>query len=430
LTIPDGCHHNEAIPPPAAPPIPVSHPVQREVTDYVDFTGRTDAVQSVSIRARVTGYLEEMPFQEGREVAKGDTLFTIDPRPYQAQYNQAVSQVNVNEASLQLARATLARDEAVNKTAPGAVSLQQLDTDRATVLVAEAQLQAAKANRDVYKLNLEFTKVTSPIDGMVSRYFFTRGNLVIQDSTMLTTVVSLDPIYAYFELDETTLVRIRQGINSGRIQRYKDRSDIPVYMGLQGEDGYPHQGAYNFINNVVNPSTGSIATRAKFDNPKPAEGVRLLSPGMFVRIHLPIGQPHNALLIIDRAISSDQGIRFVYVLDKDNKAQYRKVTTGALQPDGLRVIEKSTKPGEGLQPDDWVVVGGLPQVRPQMKVQPDRQPMPTLGPELPTESSGVLPPRSPTAPAGTAASTSAPKPLGSSSEPAKAKPEDSGKAGP
>jgi multidrug efflux system membrane fusion protein len=350
-------------------------------------------------------------------VAKGDTLFTIDARPYQAQYNQAVSQVDVNDASLKLAQATLARDEAVLKTAPGAVSAQQIDTDRATVLVAQAQLEAAKANKEVYKLNLDFTKVTSPIDGMVSRYFFTRGNLVIQDSTLLTTIVSLDPMYAYFDLDETTLDRIRQGINSGRIKRYKDRSEIPVYFGLQGEDGFPHQGKFNFINNIVNPSTGSIAARAIFDNPKPAEGVRLFSPGMYVRVRLPIGQPYKAMLVIDRAIASDQGIKYVYVLDKDSKAQYRKVTTGPLQPDGLRVIEASTKPDEGLRKDDWVVVGALPQVKPQMKIQPDQQPMPTLGGELPAESLGA-PPAATAAPA---ASSAGPAATG-------AKPRDSGKA--
>src|SRR5262249_19179066 len=142
----------------------------------------------------------------------------------------------------------------------------------ANVLVAQAQLQSSRANEQVYKLNLGFTKVESPIDGMVSRYFYTRGNLVIQDSTLLTTIVSLDPIYAYFDLDETTLVHIRQGINSGRIKRYRDRSEIPVYLALQGEDGFPHQGSFDFINNAVNPSTGSISTRAKFDNPKPEPG--------------------------------------------------------------------------------------------------------------------------------------------------------------
>jgi multidrug efflux system membrane fusion protein len=422
-----GCRQNEAGPSATGTvPIPVSQPVRRQVTDYVDFTGQTDAVESVNVRARVTGYLETMPFQEGREVTKGETLFTIDARPYKAQLDQQESQVKVNEASLNLAKATLARDQKVNQDAPGAVSQQQVDQDQAALLEADARLKASKSSTEVYKLNLEFTKVTSPIDGMVSRYYFTRGNLVIQDQTLLTTVVSLDPMYVYFNLDETTRTRIVQGVVSGKIINYKDRSQAPVYFGLQGEDGYPHQGNFDFINNVFSPSTGSVSSRAKVANPKivnpnATQGVRLLMPGMFVRVRLPIGQPHDALLVIDRALSSDQGIKYLYVLDKNNKAQYRKVTTGALQPDGLRVIET------GLQPDDWVVVSGLQQVRPQMVITPDRQPMPTIGGSIATETSPGAPGPS-AAPTGPAPSGSAP--AASSAPPASARakgPNDSGK---
>jgi membrane fusion protein, multidrug efflux system len=369
-----GCVPNQAPASPSAnvPAVPVSQPVQREVTDYVDFTGRTDAVETVSVRARVTGYLVKIPFKEGAEVKQGDLLFEIDPRPYQAQLDQAEGQVDLNEASLKLAKTTYERDRAIANSVAGGVSRQQIDQDLAAVDEASARLRAARASTEVFKLNLEFTKVTSPIDGMVSRYYYTRGNLVNQDQTLLTTVVSLDPMYAYFDMDEPTLLRIRRAVNEGRIKRVKDRSEIPISMGLPGEDGYPHRGNFNFINNVVNPSTGSVSVRGKFDNPKPEEGTRLLMPGMFVRIRLPIGQPHPALLVIDRALSSDQGLKYVYVLDADNKAQYRRVKTGPLQEDGLRVIE------DGLQPGDWVVVGGLQQVRPRMQIQPDRTPMPSL----------------------------------------------------
>ena len=374
-----GCQDMVLSPPSSsAPVVPVSRPVQRKVTDYADFTGRTDAVETVSIRARVTGYLQTMRFREGSEVKQGDLLFEIDPRPYQAQLDQAQGQVEVNEASLKLAIATYGRDIAVAKSVAGAVSKQQLDQDLAAENEAAARLKSAKASTEVYKLNLEFTKVISPINGMVSRYFYTRGNLVNQDQTLLTTIVSLDPIYAYFDMDEPTLLRIRQGINEGRVERVKDSSEIPVYLGLQGEDGYPHRGNFNFINNVVNPSTGSVSARGKFDNPKSDKGIRILMPGMFVRIRLPIGQPHAALLVIDRALASDQGLKYLYVLDADNKVQYRRVRIGALQEDGLRVIE------DGLAADDWVVVGGLPQVRPRMQIQPDRQPMPSLASNAPT----------------------------------------------
>jgi multidrug efflux system membrane fusion protein len=373
---PLGCRHNQAGPPAAAPPaVPVSLPVERDVTDYVDFTGRTDAVTTIGIRPRVTGYLTESPFKEGTEVKKGDVLFQIDPRPYQAQLDQAQAQVALNQASLKLAQATLERVRPLVGT--GAASRQELDEDVAAVNEAEARIKASQAAVEVYKLNLEFCRVTSPIDGVVSRFYYTVGNLVSQDQTLLTTVVSPDPMFAYFDMDEPTLLSIRRAINDGRIKVPSDRADIPILMGLQGEDGFPHKGNFNFINNVVNPSTGTIAVRGVFANPKPANGSRLLSPGMFVRIRLPIGQAHPALLVIDRAVGSDQGLRFVYVVDSDNKVQYRRVTTGPLQDDGLRVIES------GLEKGERVVTGALQQVRPRMEVSPDEQPMPTLQGQAP-----------------------------------------------
>jgi multidrug efflux system membrane fusion protein len=201
-----GCRPKEAAPPSSgAVPIPVSQPVRRQVTDFVDFTGQTDAVESVNIRARVTGYLETMPFQEGREVTKGATLFTIDARPYKDQLDQQESQVKVNEASLNLARKTLARDKKVNEDAPGAISQQQLDQDQAAVLEADARLNASIASTEVYKLNLEFTTVKSPIDGMVSRYYFTRGNLVIQDHLLRTARRGEFPAPGQFRLHQQRL---------------------------------------------------------------------------------------------------------------------------------------------------------------------------------------------------------------------------------
>jgi multidrug efflux system membrane fusion protein len=225
---------------------------------------------------------------------------------------------------------------------------------------------------DVYKLNVEYTKVTSPIDGQASRYYLTPGNLVNQDQTLLTTVVSLDPMYVYFELDEPTLLRVRNAINEGKIQRSPE-GQHPLFMGLQGEEQFPHAGTVNFVNNQVNPATGSISVRGVFANPLPKDGSRLLSPGMFVRVRLPIGQPRPALLIIDRAISSDQGLKYVYVLDSKDEVEYRRVVTGPLQEDGLRVIT------QGLNPSDRVVVGGLQQLRARMKVRPEPVPMPSFG---------------------------------------------------
>ncbi len=380
--------------------VPVARPVQREVTDFADFTGRTDAVNSVNIIPRVTGYLVQMPFKEGSEVKKDDLLFEIDPRPYQAQLDQAKAQVVLYHASLELAKSTLARYEALDRSTPGAVSKQALDQYEATVVEAQARVESQNKTLEVYRLNKEFTRIVSPIDGQVSRYYLTLGNLVNQDQTLLTTIVSLDPMYAYFDMDERTLLNIRKAVAEGKIVRRADGESIPLLMGLENEDGFPHQGTINFVNNQVNSTTGSITLRGVFANPSPAAPAgaaassagppkkqgptgaagpakisrpipRLLSPGMFVRVRLPIGQAHQAVLMIDRAIQSDQGLKYVYVVDAQNKVQYRRVTTGALQEDGLRVVS-------GVGPDDRVVVGALQQVRPRMEIKPEEGPMPSL----------------------------------------------------
>jgi multidrug efflux system membrane fusion protein len=346
--------------------------VEREVTDYVDYTGRTAAVQALDVRARVTGYLIQMPFKEGAEVKKGDLLFEIDPRPYQDMYDAAKAQLALAEANLRLARVTYERDRVIAARDPGGVSQQQLDQDLAQQQQAQANVGVARANLATAQLNLEWTRVTSPIDGMVSRYYYTLGNLVVQDQTLLTTVVSVDPIFAYFDADENTIIRIRTAINEGKIKPPPNTDAIPLLMSVGAEEGFPHQGHISFVNNTVNPSTGTLAVRGTFDNPKPPNGRRILSPGMFVRIRVPIGQAHPALLVADRAIGSDQGLRFVYVVDAEHKVQYRRVSTGALQEDGLRVVE-------GVSKDDWVVVGALQQVRPRMEVQPEEMAMPAFG---------------------------------------------------
>src|SRR5262249_50747940 len=247
LTAAGGCQSNRPRVAPSEPPVvPVSQPVPREVTDYVDFTGRTEAVHSVDIRPRVTGYLVKMPFREGSEVKAGDLLFVVDPRPYRAQLDQAHSQVDLYKASLKVARTTLARDLAINARVPNSVSQQQLDQEQAMVDEAEARVRAFEKSTELYTLSHEFTRVVSPIDGQISRYYLTLGNLVNQDSTLLTTVVSVDPMYAYFEMDEPTLLRSRRAVNEGKVKLPQDRTRLPVFMGLQGEDGFPHEGTVNF----------------------------------------------------------------------------------------------------------------------------------------------------------------------------------------
>jgi membrane fusion protein, multidrug efflux system len=385
-----GCTRGPAKPVAPEPvTIPVSLPVEREVTDYVEFTGRTNAVQSVDVRPRVTGYLVKIPFKEGADVKAGDLLFEIDPRPYQAQLDQATGLVNLYQAQLKLAKINYARDRAINVRAAGSVSQQQLDQDLATEEEANARVKSYENNRETYQLNLDYTQVKSPIDGHVSRYYLTVGNLVNQDQTVLTTVVSQDPMHAYFDMDEPTLLKVRRAVNDGRIKRLQPGEVAPVLMGLQGEEGFPHEGTINFVDNQVDPTTGSILVRGVFPNPKPETGVRLLSPGMFVRIRLPIGSPRKALLVIDRALGSDQGLKYVDVVDEKGEVQYRRVTTGLLQEDGLRVISSGLKPGE------LVVVGGLQQVRPKMKVQTEKVPMPSLALPDPSTSKDSNPPAAP-----------------------------------
>lgn len=354
------------------PVIPVSKPVEREVTDFVDYTGRTNSKNNVIIVARATGYLVKIPFKEGADVKKDDLLFEIDPKPYQAQLEAAEAQVALTEASLKYAKATNERFKELAKKQKGAVSERELDQYQAQEDQGVANLKLAKSNLESAKINLEWTKVKAPIDGHISRYYLTLGNLVNADVTQLTTVVSMDPMYVNFDMDEPTLLRIKRAINEGRIMPPKEGADMPVLVGMQGEDGFPHHGTINFFDNQVNPGTGSISVRGALANPKPDEGTYLMVPGMFVRVRLPIGQPQKELLVIDRAVTSDQGLKYVYVIDADNKVEARRVTLGPRQEDGLRVI------AQGLSKDDWVLVGGLQQVRPRMTIQTEQVSMPSL----------------------------------------------------
>ena len=376
------------LPEATVPVIPVSKPVEREVTDFADYTGRTDAVVNVSVRARVTGFLMKMPFEEGAEVTKGDLLFEIDPRPYQALVDQAASQVILNQAQLKLVKATYERDKEL--LASSAVSAQQLDQDKAAVDEAEARIKVSQASLDTAKLNLSFCQVRAEVSGRVSRYYYTLGNLITQDQTLLTTIVSMDPIYAYFDVEQRTFQKIggnakakaaaapekapapKPADGPAPVAKAPEKKPQPVYMALEGEEGFPHAGVVNFMNNQVNPSTGTVAFRGVFRNAGTETGEWQLIPGMFVRIRLPVGEGHRAQLVIDRAINSDQGQKFVYVLDAENKVQYRAVKVGSLQPDGLRVIE------EGLTADDRVVVSSLQTIKANLQVEPSLIPMPTM----------------------------------------------------
>ncbi|MBN9120158.1 MAG: efflux RND transporter periplasmic adaptor subunit [Planctomycetes bacterium] len=381
-----GCQRKPPQAPPAPPPtIPVSHPAEREVTDFSEYTGRTDAVESVSVRARVTGELKAVPFAEGAEVrgpvknadgtvTPGDLLFRIDPEPYQALVEQAEGQLQLARAQKVLAEQTYAQDKQAYDA--GAGSQITINQDKANIDSADARIKTAQAGLKSARLNLAYTEIRAPIGGRVSRYYYTPGNLVSENQTLLTTIVSMEKMYAYFDVEERTFQRLLSG-PGGPL--------APVRMAIEGEAGYPHRGKLNFINNQINPSTGTIALRAVFDNERARSGLWKLLPGMFVRVRLDLGAPYKAALVIDRAIGSDQGLKFVYVVDAENKVQYRRVATGALQEDGLRVIEpykaaNGNAPESGVRPDEWVVVGGLPQLRPRLEIKPEQMAMPTTLP--------------------------------------------------
>ena len=361
---------------PAKPPaVPVSQPVQREVTDYVDFTGRTEAVQSVDIRPRVTGYLVEMPFQEGAEVKAGDLLFVIDRRPYKAQLDQAQGQVNLYQAQLKLARTTLARDRAVNALAPGSVSQQQLDQEQAVVDEAEARVEAFEKSMEIYRLNHEFTRVVSPIDGQISRYYLTLGNLVNQDQTLLDHGRLGRPDVRLLRDGRAHPAAHPQGGQRGEDQACpRTARRCPSSWGCRARTASRTRGRSTSSTTRSIPPRAASWCAASFRTPSRREATGCLSPGMFVRIRLPIGQPHPALLVIDRAVGSDQGLKYVYVLDAENKVQYRRVTTGRAAGRRPARDRGGAEAGRlGRRRRNACRSGRA------MQVKPERVPMPTLG---------------------------------------------------
>jgi RND family efflux transporter MFP subunit len=361
-----GCARGPAEAPPPAPiPIAVSYPVERYVTDSADFTARTAAVDSVEVRAHVWGYLEKVNFKEGALVKKGDVLFEIDPRPYQALLNQAKAKVAQDEAQLTYDEAEYRRT--LNLVRSRAASQSDLDRTAAARGVDLANIAADKALVASRRLDLDYTKVLAPVSGRVSRYVVTVGNLIQSGDqgggTLLTTIVSVDPMYAYFDVDEHTVLRVRRLIRKGKVKSARD-VEIPVWLSLANENRHRHRGTINFVDNQVNPKTGTLRLRGVFPNKDES-----LAPGYFARVQVPIGYAHQALLISDRALDTDQGQKIVYVVDKHNQVVSRPVQLGALH-DGLREITKGLKPGER------VIVNGLQQVRPGVTVEPKLVDMP------------------------------------------------------
>lgn len=347
---------------PSAPPPPmvtVAKPVTRNVVHYAEFSGTTEAVESVTIRARVEGYLEKIHFTEGAMVAKGDRLFTLDGKPYQAALDEAKAQLAMRRAELRQAQATKIRKE--NAFKDRAVSEVEVIDARAELGKAEAGVTAAKAAIRSAQLNLSYTKVTAPITGRIGRSLVDEGNLVGSiERTRLTTIVKDDPIYAYFTISERDWVRYRVDRSEGKVS---EQDQIVAFLGLSGRSNFPFEGKLDFIDNRVDADTGTIQVRAVFANPE-----RKILPGLFARIRIPVGQTDRALLVPDDALGRDQQGRFVLVANQENVTEYLPVKTGDLV-DGMRVITS------GLQGDERVIINGIQKARPGAPVTPT-QPQP------------------------------------------------------
>jgi multidrug efflux system membrane fusion protein len=334
----------ETAPPPAQ--VTVTAVAFKDLRQWDDFTGRLEAIDTVDIRPRVGGYVDGARFEEGARVHKGQVLFQIDARPYQAEANRAAAEVDRAKAQLNLA--VVNRERGRRLIEQNALAQSEFDRLSAEEKAAQANVAAASAAYQTAKLNLEWTRVVSPIDGRVSKAVITRGNLVTP-ADLLTTVVSDAPIYAAFNADEQTFLKYASA------ERGKAS---PVYMGLMTEDGYPHQGQLKFIDNALDAKSGTISGRAIFDN---ADG--RFTPGLFARIRLVSDTSATVALAPDRAVATDLGKRFVVVVGANNKAEYRPVEIGPLAGN-LRIIRT------GLKPGDRVIVGGLQKVKPGDTVNP------------------------------------------------------------
>ncbi len=370
-----GCQKQEAAQ--TALPVPevtVANPVEREVTNYEKFTGRTESNEKVDIRANVSGYLIKVNFQPGAEIKKGDLLFEIDPRPFQAVLAGAEAEKASADASLKLAKAEY--DRARKLAAQGAGSREELDVWTAKQATSLASRQKAEATVAQAKLDLDYTKINSPITGKIGDRLVDVGNLVLGgqgNTTLLATIVSVDPMAAGFDLDENTLLQLQQKVRDGHLAGM-DKEVLPIDLGLPIHDGkYPVKGTVNFVNNQIDSKTGTIRVKAEFPNPRPASGDRLLTPGMFVRLRVPVGQPKKSMLVADSALGTDQGKKFLYVVNDKNEAIRLDATTGESQ-DGMRVIEgvqgTSDAAPRALLASELVITKGLQRVRPGAQVDP------------------------------------------------------------
>jgi membrane fusion protein, multidrug efflux system len=351
-----GCGEKARVVEPPPPEVIVSPPLKKEVTQYLEFTGNAAALEFVEIRARVEGWLDSINFTPGSQVKKGDLLFVIDPRPFQAQVDQAEADLKGKEADLQLKQANFKRAQQLLSTS--SISQLQYDVENANQSVAVAQVGIAKANLEKAKLDLAYSRLTAPTSGRVSRNYVDIGNLVgAKEKTLLTEIVDDSSVYVYFDVSERDLLMLLRKWPKIETEAIPDREKPTAYLQLADETGYPHEGKIDFVESRVDPSTGTLRVRAIFLNDK-----GLLVSGLFGRVRVPIEQK-EAFLVPELAVGMSQAGRYVLVVNKDNVVEQRLVKTGQLEGT-LRGIE------EGLAKDERVVVNGIQRARPGAKVSP------------------------------------------------------------
>jgi RND family efflux transporter MFP subunit len=352
---------NAAPPPPPPPAVTVAPVEQRELVEWDEFTGRTEPVESVEIRPRVSGYIQEVRFQSGQLVKKGDVLFVIDPRWHQAAFDKLEAEAEL--ASVQSENAKRESDRSEQLLATRAISTEEGDARVARYNEAKAALLAAQAARDSAKLDLDYTEVRAPIDGRVSRALLTEGNYVSGESgasSLMTTLVSVDPVYVYADIDEDSLLKFNGLAQAKKIETNGD-GKIPIELQLADETDFPHHGYIESFDNRLDPNTGSILLRAVFSN----DDGRIV-PGLFARIRVPLSERYPALLVTERAIGTDQAQKYVLTVTTTNTVAYQAVTLGP-EVDGKRIVRS------GLQAGEKIIVNGIERVRPGMPVTPQQE---------------------------------------------------------
>ncbi len=348
-------HANQ--PPP--PKIKIAQPLSQDVTEWDEYTGRIEAVDSVDIRARVSGYLEKVNFKAGDKVRKGDLLFLIDPKPFAAQLSYAEAELERAKSRHELAKNDLSRAERLFLAK--AISEEEHDARSKGLRETLAAVESAKANVYTAQLNLEFTKIHAPIDGRIGRELITAGNLVSGgggDATLLTFIVTTDPVYVYVDADERSALKYRR--QAQKKGNSRDKGQTPIELAVADEVNFPHQGHLDYISPRADTATGTLTLRGILANPD-----ELLSPGFFARMRVRASAPYPAILLPDRAVGTDQAQRFIWVVNQDNQVEYRKVELGAH-------IGQSRVIAQGLKPEEWVVIEGISKLKPGMKVNPER----------------------------------------------------------